>query len=315
MWSIIFSLILLNIFFKNTHSKFTKPLLVISCIYIGTASESLALFDLILLTIYSAYIIRKESLEFWKNDKQNKYILLAFATLFISFLTSILSPGSLARNELLPAFSISGRTIVFAKSILKTFFVYLPEKSWLFLILSGPWMIFGYLIQEEVAMPMRQILKRIGIIILLTIVLVSIALFPTALILGEQGPSRALSIVTLIFAISFAALFTHFGMFFQMDKKITLISNFTLFFSIIYLSFQCINQYKTTSVFARFYDERVNALEEMKKNQFKGTAELTPLPEAGFLYDARISDDTAYFVNQHWKLGLGLDFPLAVHKY
>jgi hypothetical protein len=47
------------------------------------------------------------------------------------------------------------------------------------------------------------------------------------------------------------------------------------------------------------------------KNQ-TATLELPPLAPSGMLYTAEISIDTSNFVNQHFKKGMGLSYPVAV---
>ena len=69
-------------------------------------------------------------------------------------------------------------------------------------------------------------------------------------------------------------------------------------------------QYYKVSKYAAALDERTNYLLKLQEN--KNTIELKPLPSSGYLYSAEISEDTNYFVNQHYKNGLFLDFNIRL---
>ena len=182
----------------------------------------------------------------------------------------------------------------------------------MFVILGLPWIAFGFYIQEMMQNNTKTILKNLILTLILTCAAIFISLFPTVFILGEIGPARALLIITLILTISFAILFTLTGMLFRKESHILKISSIAFFFSIIYLFYENIKQYRVTKVFAETYDERIARIVELNNENFTGIAEFSPLPAPGMNYHAEFSTDTLYYVNQHWKKGLQLKYNVVL---
>ncbi len=314
MWSLISSLLLINLYLNNKKRFYTPYVLVFASLYIGAASESYAILMILFSGIFITYKIKQEGLPAFKANDKNKTLVRSIILIFIAFLISTLSPGTFHRNELLPNLSLIENFTVLIRSYGKIFIRYLPSKIHLFLIFSLPWMAFGFYIQELATYTLKNIIQKISVTIFLTLSLIFISLLPTVFLLGETGPARALSIITLIFTISFATIFTLLGMFVKRESSILKIISVSFFLSIIYLFYENIKQYRVTNVFSETYDERLLRIDELKNHDFRGIAELPPLPYSGMLFNAELSTDTAYFVNQHWKKGLGLKFNVVLAK-
>lgn len=311
LWNIIAALILINIVLKNK-LKIASYFLIVSCsIYIGFSSESFALIYLALILFFIGREVAVKNVESVIKSRTVRILFFIFLIIISSLLVSLLSPGSQTRNNLLIVHSFSEKLIIIAKSIVKIFIFYLPYKLLYFSILSLPWLVFGRFIQLEKSYSRKTIWKNIFRLCLWTFFLILICTLPTAFILGELGPPRSLLILSLVFTTFFAVLFSLLGMLIVKEKIISRINYFALSVSIIFLIYELIYQYHITKIYADAYDDRVEHLSQLKKDSTISLIKVVPLPDCGMLYNAEYSTDTAYFVNQHWKMGLALNFNVA----
>lgn len=308
LWNIISALILVNIVLQNK-LKLSSYILIVSCgIYIGFSSESFALIYLALILVF---ILRESSRNSFQTLIKNPTIRILFSIFILitgSLLISLLSPGSQTRNNLLIVHSLSEKLIISTKTVLKIFIFYLPGKLPYFIILSLPWLVFGHFIQLEKSYSRKIISKKISLLCLWTFIILLICTLPTAFILGEFGPPRAILIISLVFTLFFATLFSLFGMLLVNQNLIKRITNFALGVAIIFLIYELIDQYHVTTIYAKAYDDRIEHLHELNQDSTISSIKVAPLPDCGMLYNAEYSSDTAYFVNQHWKMGLALNF-------
>lgn len=312
MWSIIFTLMLVNLYINNK-KRFYRPIFIVfASLYVGSASESYAFLVLIFSLLFIIFTIRNKGIENFKSNSKNKTLITALILIFVSFLISTLSPGTFHRNELLPSLTLMEKSIMMIRSYGKILLQYIPSKLPLLLIMSVPWISFGFYIQEVTAITTKSVLKNIGITIALTGIAIFICLFPTVFILGEMGPPRALSIITLLIAGSSAVIFTLIGMLFNSESKTIKIVSVAFFLMITYLFFVNVKEYRVSAKFADSYNKRIERINELKNANFTGTAELPALPTAGMLYNSELSSDTSYFVNQHWKKGLDLKYNVVL---
>lgn len=314
MWSLIFILLLTNLYLNQKKRFYTKFLILFASLYIGSASESFALLALVFGLTFIIHRIRLEGIESFKVNEKNKTVILSVSLIFLSFLISSLSPGTFNRNEMLPATTWGQKLITLLHSTGKIFINYIPSKIGLFTVFSLPWAGFGFYIQEITSLTTNKIFKYLGLTIILSVIAIVLSLAPTSFILSETGPARALSIVTLIITISFAITFTLLGMFLRSESQVIKLSFAGYFFAMMFLFYFNIKEYKRSKVYSETYDERINHIHELQKSGFNEVAEFEPLPNSGMLYNAELSTDTNYFVNQHWKKGLGLQFELSLSQ-
>ena len=309
LWNIIAALILINIVLKKNKLKFVTYLLIVSCsVYIGFSSESFALIYLALILFFIMREVTTKTIKSVIKNSTLRILFFIFLIIFSTLLISLLSPGSQTRNNMLVDHTVLEKLIVSSKSIIKIFISYLPSKILYFIILSLPWLVFGNLIQLQKSYSRKAIWKNIFQLCIGTFFLILICILPTAFILGELGPPRSLLILSLVFTTFFAVLFTFLGMLIVRGKTITRINYFALSVSIIFMIYELIYQYHVTTIYADAYDDRVEHLNHLKRDSTLSSIKVAPLPECGMLYNAEYSTDTAYFVNQHWKMGLALNF-------
>ncbi len=313
-WSLIFALILVNLYLNNKKRFYTSTLLIFSSLYIGSASESFAVLIILFSILFVTFKIRSVGIENFKSNPKNQALILSMVLIFASFLISTLSPGTFHRNDLLPSLTLLQKTEVLFRSFGKILLIYIPSKIHLFAILGLPWMAFGFYLQEMIQDRNQTIIRNLLLVLILTLVAIPVCLFPTVFILGETGPARALLFITLVISVSTAIIFTLTGMFFKRESHIIKITSIAFFFSIIYLFYENIKQYRITKVFSETYDERLSRIEELRSADFTGIAELSPLPTSGMNYHIELSNDTAFFVNQHWKKGLQLKYNVVLAR-
>ncbi len=312
IWSIIFALMLVNLYINNKKRFYRPALIVFASLYIGSASESFAAILILFSTLFMVFKIREEGIENFKSNPKNKTLITSVILVFISFLISTLSPGTFHRNELLPSLSLIEKLSVLIRSFGKIFIQYLPSKLYLFILLSVPWLAFGFYIQEITAITMKNVLKNIGITIVLTAITILICLLPTVFILGEMGPARALSMITLVLTTSATIIFTLFGMLLRSESQIIKVIHVAFFLIVTYLFYINIKEFRASKQFAESYDERIQKINDLKSSNFIGTLELSSLPTSEMLYNSELSYDSTYFVNQHWKKGLELKYNVVL---
>jgi hypothetical protein len=84
--------------------------------------------------------------------------------------------------------------------------------------------------------------------------------------------------------------------------------------SILVLGYHFITQLFIVPGYAKACDNRINYLEEVRKNENLKVVYVESLPDPGYLYSAEISSDTGHFTNLELRLGLKLPFSVARKK-
>ena len=314
LWSFICTLII-SLFLLNDKKSVSLSAASLLCsIYIGSSSESIALSIVLLLFSYSVYNIFINGIQSFLKKKESKKIIFVVSIISLALLSSIFSPGSLLRHKLLPSPTILLQFIIFCKSAVKIFLFYLPKQIWIYLLFGSPWLFVGYNLQKKLNLPSKNINKHIVKTISLTLFTVLLCILPNTIILGEFGPARTLLLIPFIFSVCMAIIISLLGMKANNSKYQNTFSFITQFALLSFVLFHAISQYKISREFSTQYDNRINYLDHIQSQGFKGEAKVPSLPDQGFLYNAELRSDTSYFVNQHWKKGLFLDYTMVVSK-
>ena len=58
------------------------------------------------------------------------------------------------------------------------------------------------------------------------------------------------------------------------------------------------------------YDERIAQIKTVSPGNSPEVIEVPPLSDPGMLFNAEISTDTAFYVNQHWRMKYGVTLKL-----
>jgi hypothetical protein len=308
LWSIVAFLFLLTRIFYHSFSVLNCLLIIFPGAYVGGASESYSIVFMIIL-FYCLFV--KINLK-QNNISQKRNIIFALLIISCSFLISVMAPGTEIRHSLLPQTTIDYKIISSVKSFAKFFVRYLPHHLPMLILLSIPFFIAGNnSVKILNGLPVRKSIFRITLIYFALIFCVTL---PTAMVMSEQGPERALSLISLASAIYFSFIAFHAGKFFPelLYRKIfqfsgTIIIAFTMIVILI-------KQLNITGDFSCAYDKRMEIIQRKINSGNNSALELAPLPAHGMLYWEEISNDTTFFVNQHLKKGLNLPFEVKLNK-
>ncbi|MEO5571079.1 MAG: DUF6056 family protein [Bacteroidia bacterium] len=316
LWSIIMSLILINILLAEKFKTIHIFLIIISSVFIGGASESFALINILLLS--SCLLLLNSKMKKFLNvsvpDKQtvNKKIILALLFLLISFTITMLAPGNEVRYSALPKVSFIQTLWIQVKSFIKIIFISTPLKMHYLFLFSFPWLILGeYLSTSIPKMNLLPVLFSLKKYFFILLILIFIFLVPTSFIMSELGPDRALAQISFLISFCSAVLFFILGYRVQIKEKVFLIFKIiTVVFSIAVLSIKFKEQFSIAKKYAAAYDRRMDLLTDLNKSGQKNVIELNQLPESGMIYSAEISTDTGYFTNNFLEYALHLQFDL-----
>ncbi|HKR06994.1 MAG TPA: DUF6056 family protein [Bacteroidia bacterium] len=316
LWSIIMSLILLNILVNERFKPVHYLLIIITTVFIGGASESFALVNIFLLSSYlglSNSGLKKNSfISFPKHQNTNKKIMLALIFLLISFTITMVAPGNEIRYSALPKAGFIETVWIQIKSFIKIIFIRTPLKLHYLFLFSFPWLVLGkYLSQSLPKSNLITALFSLKKYFILLLILVFIFLVPTSFIMSEIGPDRALSQISFLICLCFSAFFFFTGYFVEINNKaFQILKTGTALISIGVLLFHLNKQFSSTKKYANAFDQRMNLLEELNKSGQNNIIELNTLPSPGMIYSAEISEDTNYFTNNFLEYALHLKFDI-----
>ncbi len=302
--------------------KRSKPhhfiLLAIYFIYAGGASETYALFYILfLLTSCCCLVFNKEN-ALVRNIKERALwkILFSLAFLITSFLISYTAPGNAIRATWLPEPSFSQTFFITLKSIGKLILFKLPIQLLWIKLFSIPCIYLGYLHgKNKQKLPYSFFYKKFVISLLILVLLAYCLMFPACYVLSEMGPDRSLSQVVLLTSI-FCATWAFILGYRCVDRANILryfsyVATGAIISSLIVIT---ILQFNTVSAYANTLDKRTAGLLKLQSKRNTNTVTLKALPPSGFLYSAEISPDTSYFGNEHYRLGLLLDFKVKQER-
>jgi hypothetical protein len=312
LWSIIMSIILINIILHEKTRTVPYFTLAFAAIFIGGASESYALVNIFLLLTFCIILnfsIKYFSwMSFFKNSQTNKKITIALIFLMASFIITMMAPGNEVRYSALPKVSFDQTMWIQIKSFIKIIFIKTPVKFPYLLLFSFPWVILGIHFSSSKNKMVHAFLSiKKYIFFLLT--LIFIFLIPTSFIMSELGPDRALSQISFLISIFFASAFFYFGYSVELNNTmIKFLKTGTVIFSMGFLVFHILSQFQTEKKYAIAYDERMRLLSNLKTIKRTNEMALEPLPYPGMIYSAEISEDTSYFTNNFLEYALHLNF-------
>jgi len=314
LWSIIMSLILINVLLQEKISTVHYLIIIIAAIYIGGASESYALINIFLLSTclcFSNFKFKKRLwISFPQHQNANKKIILALVFLLISFTITMMGPGNEIRYSALPKVSFVQTTWIQIKSFIKILFIKTPlEVHYLFLF-SFPWLVLGkYFSPGILKKSLPDILLSVKKYFFLLLALIFVFLIPTSFIMSELGPDRALSQISFLVCFAFSLLFFFIGYSVEINNRIVkFLKTGTLVITIGILLFHLNEQFSAAKKYANAFDQRINILKELNRTKENEVIELYPLPSPGMIYSAEISEDTGYFTNNFLEYAFHLKF-------
>ncbi|HNW99232.1 MAG TPA: hypothetical protein PKK00_12555 [Bacteroidales bacterium] len=310
--SLIFFLFILRLIISTKRKILLYLLLIIFSIYAGGASEIYAFFYiLILLSLFIVTMVFPKD-QVSQRLKETSLIKIIIALIFTTtaFIISVKAPGNAIRTSWLPEPSFSKTIYITFKELAKIIlFKFSLQLHWAVLF-SIPFMYVGFIhgINSDI-IPLKKIIKPLMISFLGLFILIYILLFPSCYILSEAGPDRSLSMIIISVAIFIAGWSYRIGKCcIKSNRVIQKLFYVSMSLIIVFIIYLCYQQYNTLSKYAAALDKRSELLQQLQQVKNKKTIVVSPLPSNGYLYSAEISNDTNYFSNEHYRLGLFLDF-------
>ena len=315
--SIIFFIFLLSLLISKSRKIYILFLIIIFSVFAGGTSEIYALFYILFLLLF-IFVLFFSKNPILGSIRKPLLLKLAFAIFFITtaFIISVKAPGNEVRASWLPEPSFLKSIFITFKELVKIIVLKFSIQLHWVVLFSIPFIYLGFINGINLKkIDKKKTIKPFFISILVLFILLYILLFPSCYILSEAGPDRSLSMIIITVAIFIASWFYYIGK--NCIKNNLFIKK--LFFTsmaiiIFFLSTLCIMQFRIDSKYASTVDIRESFLKDIQKNKNKKTITITKLPPSGFLYSAEISADTNYFGNEHYRLGLFLDFKVSISK-
>jgi len=310
------SLVLLYVLLVNRLTAFQIILIIMSASFIGGASESYALVNIFLLSVY--LMLTNLGSDKWssivlpKNRILSIKIIVALVFLILSFAVTMSAPGNEVRYGALPKGSFDHLIWVQIKAFVKIIFIKTPRNIPYLVVFSFPWFVLGRHLsmkrEKEKTTSFLNSIKANGV---LAFILVFIFLIPTSMIMVELGPDRSLSFISFFIVLCFVTLFFVAGSRIMInDKLVHWLKYLFMACTIGILSWHLLDQYFVTKEYAESYDRRIKILSALNENGQKGIVVLDPLPRSGMLFSAEISADSSHFTNQFIKNSLHLQYDI-----
>lgn len=312
MESIIAFIIGLSLLLSKRKTVLHFLIIIICFAYAGGASETYAAIYILflILILASFYIFPKKSMIAEIKSRVSYKIYAALVFLIAAFIVSITAAGNSIRASWLPEPSFINTFYITFRELGKLYiFKFSQQLPWA-LLFSIPIMYIGHIYSGSVEIkPLKKILKPLLFSLLLLIFIHYILLFPSCYILSEAGPDRSLILMILITVFFIAAWAFYFGKHFIKNFHLIRIGFFvSIIVIIISIVTICILQFNTLSKYSSSLDKRTEMLQQLQKEKNKRTITVSKLTRSGFLYSAEISTDTNYFGNEHYRLGLFVDY-------
>jgi hypothetical protein len=305
----------ISFIFSPKNNIFTFLFLILSFLIAGGGNEPFALvfITIFILIIISSLKRNKNSLLKISDRKILNRFIFAALLMTISILVNITSPGDARRLTFLPSIDvihISGAILYSVFHILIHIFLFKLMYIIPYLFL---WMHFGSMLARlkiTLVFDVVKIVKRVFTGLILFSILCII--LSSAMIRGIP-PQRTLTVISLLFAMSFAIIGIVSG-YRWMTGKIYLICLFyagSIAFIIIFSVFMMI-QIPIANKHAAFYDKRMRGLESATRFNNGEAFPLAPLPPSGWLYRGDITKDTNNNINKDFRDAMGLQFNVYI---
>jgi hypothetical protein len=298
LWSIIFFLAGVALILSLKKKMLVSMCCAACFIFIGGASESMAISIGVFLFVTIIYhVYKRNNPRAFLSSSENILLIIAFISLAVSLLITYAGPGRMIRQSALPDTTVLNAVFITIKSVVKLLLFYLPVKIHWIIFFIVPWIYLGSIHSSDETIFLEKIFLRVVQFVLVFLVVSFICLFPVSWLLGESGPFRAWILVTLALSFFCAASGFYIGRYTQWNKKyLSRIVYVTMVAAILFLVIIILDQQKAASAYSEAVDGRMKIL---KVTRQKETIVLESLPPSGMLYSAEISDDSSHFTNKH----------------
>lgn len=271
-------------------------------LFIAGAYEPLVFTTMLGCLVVLVFLVYKNGWKIWSIPFDKKIIIL-LSSLMIGFAISFSGDGHVVRSGYLPQTDLYYKIYALAKAVVKMFAIYLPGLILPVLLFSFPWFVYGA--NRGFVWLTPRMLKIIsgGFIIL-----VVISLGPVAFIMSEMGPERAWTQITLWLVIYASALACYAGAALKRRYNVNNVLRIYAAIALIYILATGVPEVFVAFKYSKAYDERVKLVLQQSSAGRTQLLELKPLPYAGWLHSAELSEDSTHFNNVFLKEFLNLKF-------
>lgn len=311
IWSNIMFILGIGSLLKREGKSSLSIIGCLSFFFIGGSSPTLSLLSILILST----IIILASINYFQDLINKKIIikrsLLSLLFCLSSFIILYLGEGNRIREQFFDEISIGYSIILNFKMagiiILKRIPLIIPFIA----ILSLPIIAYSNNLKKgESDMNWK---KKIIYLSILYLSLIYFFQLPITYKTQDVGAYRTLFFITILTIVYFLILFFLIGKNLSISKRLlNYVSIIPLLISSFIFAYFLINQYYTTTKYAKAYDQRmINLKEELHDIEI---LDLKPLPPSGMLYSAEISSDTSHYSNKFIKKALNLNYKVRKSK-
>lgn len=294
---------MLYLIFWCKNNCFNFILLIAMSVYIGGASEGYAIFFIFVLTVVFFFsFFGKYFSTFTISQKlKNRYIiklLLAIVFITIGLYVNYISNGTASRQSWLPKPTLFTGFWMTAYTFIQ---IILPNIVKIFPILLALLLIsfsFFSIHQHEKFPTINNLKKSVLFLFFICLILVLVMLFPTAFLLSDALPNRALSIVSL-FIVVLAIYLGYFLSRLKVKKvKAHSFAQIAIAVFTIYWFVMLAIKIPQTWHYAKAWAVRNESLKQQISIKTTDTIVVKYLPSPGFLYSV---EDTLHLQNMQWQ--------------
>lgn len=277
-------------------------------LFTGGASETIAISTIIVLFFLGFVTHGKQ----FSIHIDRTALHVATISCLIGFGIDIIGTGAQVRFSHLPQLSLSEKVLTGFWNYIKFTLIEIPLVLPIFMVGAAPFAFFGRKQLRFQLISWKELVLVNRKLWVIADLLVFVMAFTMAFSMGEMGPQRAwfpLTFVTLIFSVVFAY---QLGTWLYIESKAKLyqVVILSLTFGIIAQTGVGFYQIKTTSIYAKAVDQRMEFITSI--SPANSVIELEPLPDSGWLFSAEITSESTHFTNKQLGLYFGSEHAFVV---
>lgn len=280
-------------FFSGLLLAHNKSISILNALFVillffgaGGFSEVYAITFIIMLV----YLLIKKII----LKQQYSLLLIAFFACSTPFLINYSAPGNAVRAAFLPAPSFINAFVIGTKTLIKIVTIYTQLYQLIALLIAC-------IIIKQVKITNPIFLKNNSAVSLFLIGLGVIPIYICSYILSDAPPARMLLLSEFCFIFLIAFYLT----------KINFNTNYITIIATVLLVVYFIVEYPKTVNYHNNIKQQLLVLKKLNNKNFYGTYVWKNNPKSGLIYPTTIDKDSNYFVNQHVKKFMKLNFNIV----
>lgn len=306
LWGTFVAILGGSLLLQSWIPKVRYVLVCLLFMYVGGASESVALATLIVL-FYIGLRTGRDT-----NWIDRNALHVATVSSMVGFVVLLMGSGLEIRREHLPQFPISEKLLIGFWNYIKFNLIEIPKKLPLVILLMAPFGFFGRKHLQYQLVSVKDVFwtnRKIWILADLNIAILAMAL---GYVMCEMGPARTWFPITIMVLSVGTVLAYQLGtwVYLKTNGKLFQLATIALvavFLAQMYFGF---SQFSISRTYAKAVDERMLLIHSLPDTQH--LIELEKLPESGWLMSSDIQADSTHFTNKHLGLFFGNEHTFVV---